>query len=53
MDEKKTIIEVELNAWGWNVQDVNSVIKEICEEHENKRELRIKIYMGDAPVICR
>ena len=45
MDEKKTTIEVEINSLI-DYEDVRELVKKICEDHEGKRNLHIKIKFG-------
>ena len=50
MQEKKTVVEIELNAWGWSADDINAVIEKFCAAHEGTRELHIIVKMGSKAV---
>lgn len=49
MGKQETTLEVEINAWGWQIECINEMIEKICEAHEGKRELHIKVNVGSAP----
>lgn len=42
MKDKRTIIEVEIET-SLSYDKIRELIKKICEDHEGKRDLRIKI----------
>ena len=44
LPKPKTVIEFELEVNGWTTEEVSEVTKKICEEHEGKRDLHIKIF---------
>lgn len=41
-NEKRTLIEIEINASA-SYDTTRELIKKICEDHEGKRDLHIKI----------
>lgn len=45
MEERKptTTIEIEFDSVGLSYDELRELIKKICEDHEGKRDLRIKI----------
>lgn len=42
MEDKSTIIEVEIET-NLSYDEIREQVKKMCEDHEGKRDLRIKI----------
>ena len=42
MEDNRTIIEVDIET-NLNYDEIRELVKKICEDHEGKRDLHIKI----------
>lgn len=50
LPKKKTTIDFELDVTRWDYDQVAEYTKKLCEEHEGKRDLHIKIVGSPYPI---